>query len=94
MGPTCAVAVWRAGVPPFSPVYQKTVFAVVPLTSAVDVSGGEPLTRSGGLEPKKSLAAAIAEAAGNAVCVRPVMAVVKAVCRLVAVSEGNVPMVN
>ena len=57
------------------------------------MSGGEPFTRSGG-SLKKSLAAAIAEAAGSAVCVSPVMAVVKAVCRLVAVSEGNVPMVN
>ena len=92
-GPTCAVAVCSAGVLPFSPVYQNTVFAGVPFTKPVEVSGGEPLTRSGG-SLKKSLAAAIAEAAGSAVCVSPVMAVVKAVCRLVAVSEGNVPMVN
>ena len=93
-GPTCAVAVCSAGVLPFSPVYQNTVFAAVPLTKPVEVSGGEPLTRCGGSELKKSLAAAIAEAAGSAVCVRPVMADVSAVCRLVAVSDGNAPMVN
>src|ERR1700761_8008462 len=92
-GPTWAVAVCSAGVALFSPVYQKTVFADVPSTRAVDVSGGDPLTRCGG-SSKKSLAAAMAEAAGSAVCAKPPMAVVSAVCRLPAVTDGEVPMVN
>jgi hypothetical protein len=61
-GPTCAVAVCRAGVALFSPVYQETVLALVPLTSDVAVLKGGPLTRCGGSELKKLLAAAIAEA--------------------------------
>ena len=46
-GPTWAVAVCSAGVAPFSPVYQKTVLAAVPATSAVAVANGGPATRSG-----------------------------------------------
>src|SRR5450631_4449088 len=42
-----AVAVARADPGPFSPVYQETVLAGVPLTSDVAVNG-EPETRSGG----------------------------------------------
>jgi hypothetical protein len=34
-GPTWAVAVCRAGVLPFSPVYQNTVFAEVPFANEV-----------------------------------------------------------
>ncbi len=97
VGPTCAVAVCRSGVAPFSPVYQNTVFAVVPFCSAVAVAkfAGEPgLTRCGGSELKKLLAAATAEAAGSAVCARFVTAVVIAACRLVAVAFAEAPMVN
>ena len=58
-----AVAVERADPDPSSPVYQKTVLADVPSTSAVAVAG-EPLTRCGG-SSKKSLDAAIADAADS-----------------------------
>src|SRR5215472_1750197 len=93
-GPTGAVAVCRAGSAPFSPVYQNTVLAGVPATSDVAVSNGGPLTRCGGFELKKSLAAAIAEAAGSAVCARLVTALPSAACKLAAVSAGVVPIVN
>src|SRR5690242_2745803 len=93
-GPTCAVAVCRAGSAPFSPVYQNTVLAGVPATSEVAVSNGGPLTRCGGFEVKKSFDAASAEAAGNAVCARLVTAPLSAVCKLAAVSAVVVPMVN
>src|SRR5579864_4173316 len=92
-GPTWASAVCRAGVAPDSPLYQNTVLALVPATSDVEVAGG-PLTRSGGFELKKSLAAATAEAAGSAVCARLVIALVNAVCRLPAVALALAPMVN
>src|SRR5580704_1511617 len=92
-GPTWASAVWRTGVAPDSPVYQITVLAGVPATSDVE-EAGVPLTRSGGFELKKSLAAAIAEAAGNAVCARLVIAPDSAVCRLPAVRVALAPMVN
>src|ERR1700722_4704717 len=44
VGPTCAVALCSAGVEPFSPVYQNTVFAVVPFCKDVAVAkfAGEP----------------------------------------------------
>ena len=74
-------------------MYQNTVSAGVPATSAVAVAGA-PLTRSGGFELKKLSAAAIADAAGNAVCARLPTAVVSAACRLVAVAPGVAPMVN
>ena len=93
-GPTCAVAVSCAGVVPFSPVYQDTVLALVPLTKEVAVSNGGPPTRCGGSELKKLLAAAIADAAGSAVCAKPETAPLSAVCRLPAVSLAVVPMVN
>src|ERR1700689_1933159 len=93
-GPTSAVAVWRAGVEPDSPVYQNTVLAVVPACSAVAVSKGGPATRCGGFELKKLLAAAIADAAGSAVWPRLPTAVVSALCRLAAVSAGVAPMEN
>src|SRR6204780_4662168 len=92
-GPTWARAVCRAGVGPDSPVYQNTVLALVPATSDVEEAGA-PLTRSGGFELKKSLAAAIAEAAGNAVCARLAIAPDSAVCRLPAVALALAPMVN
>src|SRR5579864_5663348 len=92
-GPTWASAVWRAGVAPDSPVYQNTVLAGVPATSDVEVAGA-PLTRNGGFELKKSLAAAIAEAAGSAVCARLVIALVSEICRLPAVALALAPMVN
>src|SRR5215831_9068562 len=93
-GPTNAVAVCRAGVALFSPVYQKTVLALVPLTSEVAVSNGGPLTRWGGSELKKLLAAAIVEAAGSAVWSRLETAPLSAVCRLLAVAAAVVPMAN
>src|SRR3984957_12306354 len=93
VGPTWACAVCSAGVAPDSPVYQNTVLAGVPATSDVE-EAGVPLTRSGGFELKKSLAAAIAEAAGNAVCARLVIAPDSAVCRLPAVAVALAPMVN
>src|SRR5580704_10307900 len=92
--PTWAVAVFRAGVLPFSPVYQNTVLAAVPLTSEVAVLNGGPETRCGGSELKKLLAAATAEAAGSAVCARLVTALVNAACILAAVAVGVAPMVN
>src|ERR1700692_1135200 len=82
-GPPWASAVCRAGVAPDSPVYQITVLAGVPATSDVEEAGA-PLTRSGGFELKKSLAAAIAEAAGKAVCARLDIAPDSAGCRLPA----------
>src|ERR1700720_3230186 len=93
-GPTAAVAVCRAGVEPDSPAYQDTVLAGVPLTSDIAVSNGGPLTRSGGLALKKLLDAAMADAAGSAVCARLESAPVKAVCKLVAVAVALAPMVN
>src|ERR1700683_886220 len=92
-GPTWASAVCSAGVLPDSPVYQNTVLALVPATSDVEVAG-VPLTRIGGFVLKKSLAAAIAEAAGNAVCARLATALDSAVCRLPAVAVALAPMVN
>src|SRR3984957_5946522 len=89
-GPTWANAVCRTGVAPDSPVYQNTVLAGVPATSDVE-DAGAPLTRSGGFELKKSLAAAIAEAAGNAVCARLAIAPDSAVCRLPAGALGLAP---
>src|ERR1700722_3734870 len=93
VGPTRACAVCSVGVAPDSPVYQNTVLAGVPATSDVE-EAGVPLTRSGGFELKKSLAAATAEAAGNAVCARLAMAPDSAVCRLPAVAVALAPMVN
>src|SRR5262245_36569907 len=79
---------------PDSPVYHVTVSADVPFTNAVAVSNGGPTTRWGGLALKKSLAAAMAEAAGSAVWAKPVTALTRAPCRLPAVRDGVAPMVN
>src|ERR1700736_219685 len=87
-GPPCAIAVWRAGVAPDSPVYQNTVVAAVPFCSAVAELNGGPATGCGGLEPKKLLAAATAEAAGSVVWARLPTAVVSAACKLPAVAAG------
>src|ERR1700730_11198667 len=92
--PTCATAVWRAGVAPDSPVYQDTVSAAVPFCSAVAELNGGPVTRCGGVERKKWPAAATAEAAGNVVCATLPTAVVSAACRLAAVAAAVVPMTN
>src|SRR6516164_3880491 len=91
----CAVAVLRGGALPASPVYQFTVFAAVPATSDGAVPKGGPLTRCGGWVAsvlKKLFAAAIAEAAVNAVAASVETAVVSAALRLVAVAAGVAPM--
>src|SRR5947207_3351085 len=88
-----AVAVERGGLAPFSPIYQETVSAGVPATSAVAVLNGGPATRCGGLA-KKSVPAAIAEAADSAVCANVSTAVVSAACRFTAVAFAVGPMVN
>src|SRR5258708_3759163 len=76
-----AVAVARAGVAPFSPVYHDNVLAGVPGTNVVDDdSGPGPPTRSGGLELKKLSDAVIAE--------------VSAVCRFAAVTALVAPIAN
>src|SRR5262245_11311459 len=93
---TRATAVPRAGSLPPSPVYQNTVSAGVPDTSAVAVAGG-PETRRGGLASsmlKKSLAAASAEAADSDVRASFPRPAVTAVLRLAAVSAGVAPIVN
>src|SRR5215470_10755779 len=80
-GSTRATEVERAGSLPASPVYQNTVLAGVPATSAVALSNGGPATRRGGLAAsmlKKSLAAAMVEAAGNEVCAMLVTAAFRA----------------
>ena len=87
-----AVAVDRADPEPSSPVYQETVSADVPATSAVAVNG-EPLTRCGG-SSKKSLAAAMAEAADSEVAPIWLTPAVSAACRFAAVAAGVAPMVN
>ena len=96
-GSTRAVAVARAGSVPSSPVYQLTVFAAVPATSAVAVSKGGPATRCGGWVAsmlKKSLAAATADAAESEVAASLPTEAVNAVCRFVAVTSLVAPMVN
>ena len=75
-------------------MYQNTVLALVPLTSDVAELKGGPLTRCGGSELKKLLAAASADAAGSAVPVKVETAPLSAVCRLIAVAPGVAPMVN
>src|SRR4029450_12266557 len=68
---TRATAVPRAGSVPVSPLYQESVFAVVPGTCAVAVANGGPLTRGTGLPLKNSLDAFIADAATSAPLARP-----------------------
>lgn len=74
-------------------MYQETVLAVVPATCAVAVAKGGPATRIGG-SSKKSLDAAMAEAAGNEVLPIWLTPAVSAACRLAAVAAGVAPMVN
>src|SRR5580704_13811349 len=93
-GPTRASAVCRAGVLPFSPVYQETVLALVPFCSAVAVANGGAATRCGGVDSKKLLAAAKAEAGRSVVCASVPTAVVSAAWRLVAVAAAVAPIVN
>ena len=76
-----AVAVERGGFAPFSPIYQETVLAAVPATSAVAVLNGGPATRCGGLA-KKLLEAATADAADSAVWASVLTDVVSAAWRL------------
>ena len=90
---TRAVAVMRGGSLPTSPVYQDTVLAAVPATSAVAVSNGGPTTRCG-TPSKKLSAAASAEAAVSDVLASLPTAVVSDVCRLAAVVAASTPMVN
>ena len=73
-------------------MYQNTVLAGVPSVSEVAVAGVPEMT-CGGSE-KKLLAAAMAEAAGRAVCARLLMALVSDVCRLAAVAAAFGPIVN
>ena len=80
-----------------SPVYQVTVFAGVPATSAVAVANGGPATRMGGWPTsmsKKSCAAAIADAAVSCVPASVLTDWVSAACRLAAVAAGFAPIVN
>src|ERR1700752_2314803 len=90
-------AVERAGSVPASPVYQITLSAAVPATSAVAVSNGGPSTRIGGLFTsalKNSLPAAMAEAAASAPPATLPTAVVSVACKLAAVAAAFAPMVN
>src|SRR6202034_996340 len=96
-GSIWAVAVPSAGVEPASPVYQETVFWLVPATREVAVANGGPSTRKGGLAAsvlKKSFAAAMAEAAVSDVPAMVLTPLVSAAWRLVAVAAGVAPMVN
>src|SRR4051812_39656664 len=92
-GSTCAVAVARAGSEPLSPVYHKTVLALVPATSAVALSNGGPATRCGGL-PKKSLPARTAEAAISDVLASLPSELASVACRFAAVAAAVAPIVN
>ena len=74
-------------------MYQDTVFADVPATSAVAVSNGGPATRCG-VPLKKLSAAATAEAAVSAVLASSPTAAVSAVCKLVAVAAAVRSIVN
>src|SRR5262249_10747318 len=95
---TRATAVERAGVGPASPVYQLTVLTLVTVVSAVawlnGIAGGLATTRSGGLLPKNSFAAWIAEAAASDVAASLPTAAVSAAWRLFAVAVVSAPMVN
>src|SRR3954453_12179414 len=81
----------RAGPAPFSPVYHATVFAAVPLISAVAVVSGVPATRCGG-SAKKSEVAATAEAATSAVLASVPIAPEGAALRLAEVAAGVAPI--
>src|SRR3954452_17988549 len=81
----------RAAPAPFSPLYQNTVFAAVPLVSAVALASGTPDTRCGG-SAKKSLVAAIADAATSDVPASVVIAPFSALLRLAEVAAGVAPI--
>src|ERR1700730_13925604 len=90
-GSTCATAVPRAESVPVSPLYQLTVFAVVPATSVVATpSGGEP-TRIGGW-PKKLSPAVTADAATSGPLASAPIEVLSAALRLAAVAVELAPM--
>ena len=78
-------------------MYHCTVLAAVPSIIAVAVSNGGPSTRCGGLlasVSKKSLPAAIAEAAVSSVAAIVPRLAMSAVCRFAAVTVESAPMVN
>src|ERR1043165_5498509 len=81
----------RAVPAPLSPAYQKTVFARVPLTSAVALASGVVATRCGG-SAKKSPVAAIADAATSEVLASVVIAPFSALLRLAEVAPGVAPI--
>src|SRR5579862_986217 len=87
-----AVALDRIEPVALLPVYQNTVLALVPATSAVAVAGA-PETRIGG-SSKKLLAAAMAEAADSEVLPIWATPAVSAACRFAAVGAGVAPMPN
>src|SRR5881394_1005129 len=94
---TLATAVPRAESVPISPVYQVTVLAGVPAMRDVALLNGGPFTRIGGWPAstsKKLFAAAIVEAADSEVAASFWTAPVRAAWKFVAVSLGNVPIVN
>src|SRR5712671_278984 len=74
-------------------MYQLTVSAAVPATKPVAEVNGEPATRCGGL-PKKSFAAAIADAAASEVSASLPTAAANAACRLLAVISLVAPIAN
>src|SRR3954469_7895804 len=81
----------RAEPAPLSPAYQNTVFAAVPVVSAVALASGAPATRCGG-SPKKSLVAATADAATSEVLASLVIAPFRALLRLAEVAAALTPM--
>src|SRR5437868_4414462 len=91
-----ATAVPRGESVPISPVYQVTVFAAVPATSAVEVNG-DPETRIGGSPTpmsKKSCAAAIDEAAVSEVAASVLTEELSTAWKLALVAATLAPMVN
>src|SRR4051812_32950404 len=83
----------RAGPAPFSPLYQNTVFAAVPLVSVVALASGVPDTRCGG-SAKKSAVAAIADAATSEVLASVAIAPFSALLRLAEVAAAVAPIAN
>src|SRR3954452_19758604 len=81
----------RAEPAPFSPLYQNTVFAAVPLVSAVALASGVPDTRCGG-SAKKSPVEATADAATSEGLARAVIAPLRALLRLAEVAAAVAPM--
>src|SRR3954452_2387991 len=83
----------RAAPAPFSPLYQNTVFAAVPLVSAVALASGTPDTRCGG-SAKKSRVAATADAATSEVLASVAIAPFSALLRLAEVAAAVAPIAN